>query len=302
MRDRTQSGFGLLEAVVALTIVIIGALALQSMLSLSFRGSGHADLRLALRSLSESVREHVDCAKTLAQITNPTLQCNTVSPVALVLKDSSGQPITTPPRSVVGAFKPIDETLMGAGSFGKWELRTYCQPPGTTLYVRYAKAIESNKFARDPMTKRALDWQNSDTNPLFGTVDRALCGNASAKQSSPIQRFAIIYATFTNAAHGGQKIIVDLKRAVPLTISAVSGSLDGAQISEPFTATGPMKTAVMLKETDIRVNYYNISASPSIYANAALGLVTIGLSGGTSDIDYTGGYARVTVLVFQSDS
>ncbi len=176
---RPSSGFSLIGAMMAIVVGSIAMLAIQSVLTLSFRGSHHADIRLAIRSLSETISDRVDCGKTMAQITDPATECSASNPKPILLKDSTNNALTGPMNPVTGVFNPTDETLVGSGKLGNWQIRAYCQAPGNTLYVRYARTTDGTSFLKDAFTKRAYNWETSDTNPLFGTADRVLCDKST---------------------------------------------------------------------------------------------------------------------------
>lgn len=185
-----ELGFTLLSSTITLFIAGISMVALQSVLTLSLRGSSHADLRMHKNSLADTVKQRVNCTQTfdMTPAFNPKTDCSSSSPRPILLKDSEGNAITSALSK--GNFDPrdlnSDKTIDGSGMLGDWYLRAYCEPTNSNLVIRYAKVSNRNpiEFLKDPLTKRPYDWSDSPSNPLFGSNDRVICSGSEENENN----------------------------------------------------------------------------------------------------------------------
>lgn len=180
-RLKTQSGFTLLEALVVIVLLSISLFIFLQFMKLSTRSTSHTNVKLAITSLSDTIRNGIDCEQTIAKNTfSRPLNCQAGTYKALELYDSRGVRLGTPITAVSGAFDPLANSNVGASQIGNWSVRAYCDSASDSLVVRFARFGNAGAFYADPLLKRPYDWKDSPDNPLFGTADRQLCKGISS--------------------------------------------------------------------------------------------------------------------------
>lgn len=228
---REKKGFSLLGAVVAIFILTLVLYGISQVLTTSLRGSAHADLKLALRSLSDSVKQSVSCSNTFSHF-DPAVVCTSSNPVPILLYDTNNNPLTGPldlTGAPSGNYDPTTgANLYGAGKFGNWYLRAYCETSTNNLVIRFAKVKEIKgatvTFANDPLLKRPFDWGNSASNPLFGSVDNAICNGAAR----PGRAYGLLGSqTFYRRLTGGGNMNIN---DVPASTRMIKVSMSAANL------------------------------------------------------------------------
>ena len=236
---KSQAGFSLLGAVVSVFIMTLVLYGLSQIITSSMRGSAHADLKLALRNLSDTVKQSVSCANTFKHL-DPSVVCTSSNPVPVLLYDAEDKPMTEPlylDSAPSGNFDPEkDQSLYGAGKFGNWYLRAYCQTTTQNLVIRFAKVKQVQgatvTFANDPLLKRPYNWENSANNPLFGGIDNTIC-NGAAK---PARAYGLIGAqTFFRKITGGGDMNIE---GVPSSTRLIKVTSTGANLMTYGSADG----------------------------------------------------------------
>lgn len=161
-RQRINSGgTSLISAVMALGIVGVATVALSTMTVNSKKAITHSELRGQLSIVASQLRDHIDCAATVATQTSSIV-------------DGSGQFLLQPMiRNSDGTLLPFlghrDETsnnqLRGTTTFGSWRLRlTLVANKGVQLDA--ARIDSTGKFNQDPLTNQDLTF-SSKPNPLL---------------------------------------------------------------------------------------------------------------------------------------
>ncbi len=253
----SQSGFGLVEALIALMIAAISMAAMQTLLTLGFKGNAHTDLRANVRALSDTLKGSVDCVKTFATVT-PSVDCVSATLKPLLLKDSNDKQITENLIASSATFDPKDNTTNGAGKLGEWMVRAYCQG-GTdaVLFIRYSRwNPQGNAFFSDPLTHRAYDWQDSPSNPLFGSTDRLLCKGMNSTTVKPYGFLGSRSVYRQLAALGNVQL-----NGIPPTTRVVKMSMNAANFSstsDPLSEDGAFLQATANLVSSTSTGYYGV--------------------------------------------
>lgn len=261
-----EAGFSLISAILVLAITAVAMVGLQTMLAISFKGSSHVDFRGQIRSLSDSIKQEVDCDKTFQGI-NLAATCDSAH--AITLKDAKGNPITETVQT--GNFTGADNTSVnGAGKLGSWQLRAYCDSTDGNLVIRYARVTDAKAnppvFYHDPLNRRPYDFSDSDTNPLFGNASRQICkGPSSPGGGSSSQRKMGSIVVMWNKVYNNSTdyATVDLTKNPPV-IAAFPGTVvveSYSHLSEPFDAA-PFTANIAIGYSDVRTKYGNLTSTP----------------------------------------
>lgn len=153
LKKHLRSGFTITEVLVAIGLLGV---------SITFISRYIVDLKMAMAKvrqnieiseLRESIRESVSCARTLAsKIANDgSVSCSG----NLALKDMNGSDLIT--------------------QRGAWSFHATCSNTKITIKIQ---KLKGSTVALDPLTKKSLDYANSNINPLFGSGSAyGLCEN-----------------------------------------------------------------------------------------------------------------------------
>jgi prepilin-type N-terminal cleavage/methylation domain-containing protein len=151
---KSISGFSLVEVLVSIGVLGIGAYFAATQISTMKRAMAHAMYRTEISNLRESLYQQVNCLQTLRSVTLPngTIACSG----ALPLRDLNNEELP----SIIG----------------NWQLDSQCSNTGITLRVQ---RLINGAIAVDPLSNTALDYANTTINPLFGRGSEAdLCGGS----------------------------------------------------------------------------------------------------------------------------
>ncbi len=166
------------------------------MMDLGFRSGKHIELKDDVNSIRRTILQSLDCSQTLAtgnrvgetipgtvdKASGP--DCDPTAPdhKLLLLKDVNGNSITTSLETAVGPFQ-------NSGKIGAWQIRTQCDRSSRTLIVRAARRSSEGGFSRDPLSKRAYDYEGNSLY-LFGGPGTPICqaalGGADTTPSCPL--------------------------------------------------------------------------------------------------------------------
>lgn len=186
-----QSGFGLLEVVVASAIGMIVMFALQSSITTLSKSSKRAESNTDLTGVKLSILSGISCDKTFAGM-NSINPCST--PGYINLLAANGKVIVS----------------KNGTKLGNWTVRAYCSsdldvrtfymlPSATSEDANFAgKSINQNKaaFRQDELFKQNVyDWLNPKSRIMGGSGTSPLCGEkfgGAATVGAPVPPFGIV--------------------------------------------------------------------------------------------------------------
>lgn len=184
-----RRGFSLIAVLVTGSIVVLIFFFLTQLLSVTARNTKHTDIKLAIASLIDTVRDTTDCAETFRSIDVST-DCRPGAPKPVQLVNKYRNSLTGPVSTAPAIWNPVKGDSMGnfsgSGTIGSWSLRAYCDNVKKTLIVRFARNDGKGNFYIDPLLKRPYDWSDSTQNPILGAPDRVFCSdNFASTPSAP---------------------------------------------------------------------------------------------------------------------
>jgi type II secretory pathway pseudopilin PulG len=148
MNLRSQAGFSLVAALVAVAITGIVAVGLSQLLRNTFRAQHSVELRSDIASLKSLINDQIDCSKSM--------------------------PATCPADGFVPLYLSNGRTFIGPHDdkgvkVGVWNFRNRCTAAG--LFIEYARYQPgTTDFARNPITNKAENWT-----PVLQTSAMRLC-------------------------------------------------------------------------------------------------------------------------------
>ena len=142
-REKAIAGFTLVEVLVSVGILGLAAYFVATQIGTMKSAMGHAMIRGEISMVRESIYRSVNCLQTLRVYfqNDGTVHCSGT----LVLKDLNGAVLPNTQKN--------------------WQLDSQCSDTGITMNIRRQVGGQS---VVDPLTKTALDYNNTTINPLFG--------------------------------------------------------------------------------------------------------------------------------------
>lgn len=163
-RSDITSGFSLIEALVTLSIMSIGGLALMNLNVLGMKANKSNELRADLEDIRRMITNSVGCDQTLGK-TRPS----TCSGPNVLLKDKLGRAINS------------------GDKVGSWTIEAACESIGTRevngLSIYATKKTPTGDFALDPLRNIPWDWSHPKSS-LFDPNAR-LCSRSFATPVMP---------------------------------------------------------------------------------------------------------------------
>jgi prepilin-type N-terminal cleavage/methylation domain-containing protein len=204
-REKPIAGFTLVEVLVSVGILGIGAYFVATQIGTMKSAMGHAMIRSEISMVRESIYRSVNCLQTLRTYfqNDGTVHCSGT----LSLKDLNGAQLPNILKN--------------------WQLDSQCSDTGITIKIRRQVGGQS---ALDPLTNTALDYNNTTINPLFGRGSESGLCDAWFHNNS---RIKVITAGHSQL-HFNATDCSDINPASP---PAQYGGAPGTQGMASYTAT-----------------------------------------------------------------
>ncbi len=162
-----------MELVVALGVLAILGLIFASLFTNTFNSLRSAELKGAKGEMRQILNRRLDCAQTLASgapaVTSLNFSTACTGSNFFKLKDKNG--------ALLGVWDASSNSL----KVGSYSYQTTCQANPFSLVIRAARLAPNNTsstctgFAADPMTKKCLNWTNSENHVVEVSKGQTLC-------------------------------------------------------------------------------------------------------------------------------
>lgn len=153
---RSQAGFGLIEILIALSLVLVAFSAVGQLLAANLKASKHIEIKGELEQIRQYVRSGLDCRKTLDPLPDPCVAGagdNYIKAFRKVPASFAG-----PLPSLIDLYVPDTPT-----KFGLYFLRAGCFTEGgeKKLRIEVKRAYRAvGPSIEDPLIKTSSDWRD----------------------------------------------------------------------------------------------------------------------------------------------
>ncbi|MEZ4743293.1 MAG: hypothetical protein R3B45_12750 [Bdellovibrionota bacterium] len=169
MQIKNFNGFSLLSALVAISVISIGAVAFLKMNKSSIRSQHHASLKADKLAIAQMILNSTACDLAL-----PSGSC------------TPGNLLKLERRHTASATTSVLVSDAGAGSkYGTWTPRAVCNATGDGVLLQMTRLSSSgnlhsthdNKFAKDPLTGKIIKWSDPESYVFGVGVEMCSDGN-----------------------------------------------------------------------------------------------------------------------------
>jgi hypothetical protein len=163
-----EHGASLVSVLIATGIAGFVALAMTQNINFGLKGQKKVEIYSELSYIGQTIAQNIDCETTLANarvkaaVASNQALCNANGSSGAALLESN--PLQLYIKSANGTTRSftsdLEHRLNSSGKIGQWQLRVGCDWTRQSLVVRAARMIGPNNFAKDPLTGKALSWDD----------------------------------------------------------------------------------------------------------------------------------------------